>query len=236
MFLRWALVVLFLGTSFPAIAEEDEHLAFEESMLFVGQLQSTTLYPRDWSKNNEICGFYNDKGEEQCKMLISNSCGDEIMDFKIVRNLVGVSENQNIKLKTSIGEWCNPTIGLTSDPLVVLALKLKETDGFFEGEYYVYAFKLYSDEKLGEYFFLDIPYKFEYCKKLVGMDCYQFLKLAEPEYIGSTERDLDWVGDFQEKGLLTRGEDGEMYLIKAIFLEDLIKEIQKKKLNDAGLR
>jgi len=227
MFLRLLLVVVVLGWGFPAWADEDsDYHIYEDSHLFVGELVKTTLFPRDRSKPAEICTPAAEGDEEDCYIIVSNGCGHEIIQMRVFKGIIGAKTGDVLNLKTSIGEWCQYNLSLHGGKKVIFALKREEREGVFENEYTIFEYKLHTNEEGRELFFLEIPYKFNYCGKLTNLNCYSLLKPADPEYVGTTDRDLDWVRDFEKKGLMTRGDEGQMYMLKAIFLDDLIAALK----------
>ena len=156
MVLRWVLIIIFTGLGLQANAEEtDDYHIYDESKLFIGHMQKTTLYPRDWSINTETCGIFDENGEEYCELIISNGCGHEVIDFMVVKNILRTKKGETLMLKTSIGEWCEYNLELTLEERVIFALKREDIRGVFDNEYTIFAFDLYYDEFWGEYFYLN---------------------------------------------------------------------------------
>ena len=231
MIFRIALVVLLLSAGFPALADDDDYYVYDESLLFLGKLQKTTLYPRDTPFVSETCGMFDEDGEEYCEIIISNSCGTEVIDYEIVESFIGPKGENPLTLKASIGEFCRYNVELTDEERIILALKREDTEGNFDNEYTIYTFKYYSDEDSGGYFFLENPHDFSRCYKLLEIDCYSVLRPVEPDYIWIEEEyELELIKEFQERGMLLKDENNQWYLTKAIFIDDLKSIIAKKRI------
>lgn len=242
MILRLILAVLILGWGVQAWADEDlfeideedepyvfgEDYDYQQSMIFIGQLESTTLFPRDHAKEREDCEAEAEKTGEKCEIIISTGGGTEIIQFLVLENLYGAKEGETVALKTGLNEWGNYRIKLTKEKMVIWARRFPQESRYAD-EYEVEGYKIYYHAKDSHYFLLTDSFKFRECQEMTGVDCKSFLRPIEPKYVGRYDEYWDWIKEMEAEGILRWTDENKLYALKGIFLEDLISEIKENK-------
>lgn len=128
-------IALLIALFTPALAFAQT----EAETVFVGQLRSMTLTPRDY------------EAERHADVLVvSNSCGRASATFQVIRSTSRLP--RQVRTNDTVGEWCDPPLPLAQGPwLIVMASRTRELLGVYEiveqqGAYY--ALVLESEDEL----------------------------------------------------------------------------------------
>ena len=113
-------IALLIALSTPA-------LAFAQTgseTVFVGQLRSMTLTPRDYEAERRA-------REAGGDLIISNSCGTATATFRVVRSSRRLS--REVRTHDTVGEWCDPPLPLNQGPwLIVMESRTRELQAVYE--------------------------------------------------------------------------------------------------------
>jgi hypothetical protein len=107
--LAWLLML-----SAPAVAQTQAN----PETVFVGELRSMTLTPRDRHAERRA-------REATGEMVISNSCGTALATFRVLHAARRLP--REVRTNSTIGEWCDPPVPLSQDRrLVVIDARTRE--------------------------------------------------------------------------------------------------------------
>jgi hypothetical protein len=102
----WVVVLFALAGIAPAFAQ-----APAAEVLFVGELRSITLTPRDWADERRAL-------EADEAIVVSNSCGTASTTFSVIRSTHRLP--RDVRTTGRLGEWCDPPVALTHERVLVV--------------------------------------------------------------------------------------------------------------------
>jgi len=109
------------------IALSTPSLAFAQTgseTVFVGQLRSMTLTPRDREAERRA-------REAGGDLIISNSCGTASATFRVIRSTRRLP--REVRTHDTVGEWCDPPLPLNQGPwLIVMESRTRELQAVYE--------------------------------------------------------------------------------------------------------
>jgi hypothetical protein len=140
MRIAWVVVLFAIAGITPAFAQ-----APAAEVLFVGQLRSITLTPRDWAAERRAL----DAGEA---IVVSNSCGTASATFSVIRSTSRLP--RAVQTTSRLGEWCDPPVALNRERVLVVMTRhgrLVESYEIVEQQGAAYALFLDATELLNRH-------------------------------------------------------------------------------------
>jgi hypothetical protein len=98
-------VLMALATPAPAFAQA------EAEVVFVGELRSITLTPRDWQAERRA-------REAGGPLIISNGCGTASTTFRVLHATARLP--REVETTSDLGEWCEPPVTVSQHRWLVV--------------------------------------------------------------------------------------------------------------------
>jgi hypothetical protein len=94
--------------------------------LFTGRLESVLLRPHGTGTCPDNISKGTATADGMTSVSVSNSCGCQEITITVDEPLLGSSERGPMTIKTSLGEWCRPTLPIGRETVLV---HVNETNG-----------------------------------------------------------------------------------------------------------
>jgi hypothetical protein len=195
----------FLGVSVAMAAPPDCN-----SIVFVGKLEWTKLYPR-----REFVSKSLDRSGNQ-EIYTTNSCGTVETRFDITDLLVGPSMS-SLTVNSKLGEQCRPPVPFSRDSILVSAVKKG-------GEWVMGAVAPVTKDQAGATLILP-----DYSKDFLGVSTDSVRKTLEhPIYIAEAANvPKAYISVMEKRGVLKQFGT-QLYYVTGVYISDLHKALNQE--------